>query len=80
MSPQKNLTAGYLKQWIFNILRRSIILSIWYTQLANGDTRMTPRAGLQIFMPDFDELPHTKANQSISMECLRIAIQRRLPI
>jgi hypothetical protein len=37
-------------------------------QLVNGYTRMTPQAGLQIFMPDLDELPRNKANQNISIE------------
>jgi hypothetical protein len=46
-------------------------LTHYQEQLVNGYTRMTPQAGLQIFMPDLDELPHTKANQNISMEWLR---------
>jgi hypothetical protein len=29
---------------------------------------MTPQAGLQIFMPDIDKVPKTKANQDISLE------------
>jgi hypothetical protein len=32
---------------------------------------MTPEAGLQIFMPDLDQIPHTKENQTISMEWLK---------
>ena len=40
-------------------------------QLVNGYTRMTPQAGVLIFMPDLDQLPHTKPNQSISMEWLK---------
>ena len=38
----------------------------------NGYTRMTPQAGLQIFMPDLDELRrNVKASQNISMEWLK---------
>jgi hypothetical protein len=40
-------------------------------QLVCGHTRMTPQAGLQIFMPDVDEIPHTKERQKISMEWLK---------
>lgn len=43
-------------------------LAHYQEQLVNGYTRMTPQAGLQIFMPDLDELPQTKANQGIDME------------
>ena len=46
-------------------------LTHYQEQLVNGFTRMTPQAGLLIFMPDLDELPRTKANQSISMEWLK---------
>lgn len=46
-------------------------LAHYQEQLVNGYTRMTPQAGLQIFMPDIDELPKTKANQNISMEWLK---------
>jgi hypothetical protein len=46
-------------------------LAHYQEQLVNGYTRMTPQAGLQIFMPDLDELRHDKANQSISMEWLK---------
>jgi hypothetical protein len=37
----------------------------------NGYTRMTPQAGLQIFMPDLDTIPHDKPNQNINMEWLK---------
>ncbi len=40
-------------------------------QLVNGYTRMTPQAGLQIFMPDLDEIPKNKANQNISIQWLK---------
>jgi hypothetical protein len=46
-------------------------LTHYQEQLVNGYTRMTSQAGLRIFMPDLDELPHTKINQDISMEWLR---------
>ncbi len=46
-------------------------LANYQAQLVNGYTRMTPQAGLQIFMPDVDQLPHTKANQNISIEWLK---------
>jgi hypothetical protein len=43
-------------------------LANYQEQLVNGYTRMTPKAGLQIFMPDFREIPHNKATQNISIE------------
>jgi hypothetical protein len=46
-------------------------LTHYQEQLVNGYTRMTPQAGLQIFMPDLEKIPHTKANQNISMEWLK---------
>ena len=46
-------------------------LAHYQEQLVNGYTRMTPQAGLQIFMPDLDKIPHTKENQTISMEWLK---------
>ena len=46
-------------------------LAHYQEQLVNGYTRMTPRAGLQIFMPDLDTLPHNKTNQNISVEWLK---------
>jgi hypothetical protein len=48
----------------------------YQAQLVNGYTRMTPQAGLEIFMPDLDELPPQHANQSISAEWLK---NRNLP-
>jgi hypothetical protein len=51
-------------------------LAHYQEQLVNGYTRMTPKAGLQIFMPDLDSLPHNKANRNISMEWLK---NRNLP-
>ncbi len=46
-------------------------LSHYQEQLVNGYTRMTPEAGLQIFMPDLDTIPKTKQNQEISLEWLK---------
>jgi len=46
-------------------------LAHYQEQLVNGYTRMTPQAGLQIFMPDLDQLPHTHKSHNISMQWLR---------
>ena len=46
-------------------------LNNYQNQLVNGYTRMTPQAGLQIFMPDLDTLPKGSKNQNISMEWLK---------
>jgi hypothetical protein len=52
-------------------------LNNYQNQLVNGYTRMTPQAGLQIFMPDLDNLPKTaKSSQNISMEWMK---HRNLP-
>jgi len=40
-------------------------------QLVNGYTRMTPQAGMQIFMPDLDDLKTNKAIQEISIEWMK---------
>jgi len=40
-------------------------------QLVNGYVRMTPQAGMQIFMPDLDELKTKKAIQNISIEWMK---------
>ena len=40
-------------------------------QLVYGYTRMTAEAGLLIFMPDVEELPQNRSNQSISLEWLK---------
>lgn len=40
-------------------------------QLVNGYTRLTPQAGLRIFMPDIDRIPRTKANQNIGLEWMK---------
>lgn len=46
-------------------------LAHYQEQLVNGYTRMTPQAGLQIFMPDLDTISHDKPNQNINMEWLK---------
>jgi hypothetical protein len=48
----------------------------YQAQVVNGYTRMTPQAGLEIFMPDLDELSPQHAPQSISKEWLK---NRNLP-
>jgi len=53
-----------------------IDLANYQEQLVNGYTRMTPQAGMQIFMPDLREIAPNKANQNISMEWLK---HRNLP-
>ena len=42
-------------------------LAHYQTQLVNGYTHITPQAGLQIFMPDLDEMPK-KAKKNIGIE------------
>lgn len=51
-------------------------LNNYQNQLVNGYTRMTPEAGVQIFMPDLDKLPKNSGSQNISMEWLK---HRNLP-
>jgi len=51
-------------------------LNNYQNQLVNGYTRMTPEAGLQIFMPDLDRLPKNNGNQNVSLEWLK---HRNLP-
>jgi hypothetical protein len=51
-------------------------LNNYQNQLVNGYTRMTPEAGLQIFMPDLDTLPKDNKTRNISMEWLK---HRNLP-
>jgi hypothetical protein len=43
----------------------------YQAQLVNGYTRMTPQAGLEIFMPDVDEKAPPKTSQSITLEWLK---------
>jgi hypothetical protein len=52
-------------------------LAHYQQQLVNGYTRMTPQAGLQIFMPDLDNIPRNTANQNISVEWMK---NRNAPI
>lgn len=46
-------------------------LNHYQEQLVNGYTRMTPQAGVQIFMPDVGNLPHNKTAQNISIEWMK---------
>jgi hypothetical protein len=48
----------------------------YQAQVVNGYTRMTPQAGLEIFMPDLGQFPQQHAPQSISKEWLK---NRNLP-
>src|ERR1700692_2114777 len=43
----------------------------YQAQLVNGYTRMTPQAGLQIFMPDLDEQAPKKTGQDITLKWLK---------
>lgn len=45
-------------------------------QLVYGYTRMTPQAGLRIYMPDIDRIPRSDAERSISLQWLK---NRNLP-
>ena len=51
----------------------------YQAQLVNGYTRMTPQAGLEIFMPDLDEQTPKKASQGITLEWLKDR-NRSLPL
>jgi hypothetical protein len=53
-------------------------LAHYQEQLVNGYTRMTPQAGLQIFMPDIDEIHHKKESRTPASIGLRIAMSLRL--
>jgi hypothetical protein len=46
-------------------------LTNYQDQLVNGYTRMTPDAGLQIFMPSLEQIPAENKNHNISMEWLK---------
>ena len=46
-------------------------LTNYQDQLVNGYTRMTPEAGLQIFMPSLEQIPADKKNHKISMEWMK---------
>jgi hypothetical protein len=51
----------------------------YQAQLVNGYTRMTPQAGLEIYMPDVDEQAPKNAGQSITLEWLKDR-NRSLPL
>lgn len=40
-------------------------------QMVNGTTRITPQAGLQIFIPDINKLPKTSKNHSVSLQWMK---------
>ncbi len=40
-------------------------------QLVNGQTHITPEAGLQIFIPDISKIPKTQANRNISLQWMK---------
>ncbi len=46
-------------------------LAHYQDQLVNGYTRMTPQAGLQIFMPDLDELKSGKVRGQTNIEWMK---------
>ena len=46
-------------------------LAHYQDQIVNGYTRMTAQAGLEIFMPDVDDLPAKKPGQSVSLQWLK---------
>jgi hypothetical protein len=46
-------------------------LDHYQQQIVSGYSRMTPQAGLQIFMPDIDRIPRNRATQNISLEWAR---------
>ena len=48
----------------------------YQAQLVNGYTRITPKAGLQIFMPDRSQLPPQSATQSVTAQWIK---NRNLP-
>jgi hypothetical protein len=48
----------------------------YQAQLVNGYTRMTPQAGLQIFMPAVSQLPPQSATQSVTAQWIK---NRNLP-
>jgi hypothetical protein len=43
----------------------------YQAQLENGYTRVTPQAGLEIFMPDLDEMTHKKTAGSVTLDWLK---------
>ena len=51
-------------------------LNNYQNQLVNGYTRMTPEAGLQIFMPDLETLPKNSGKRNNGMEWLK---HRKIP-
>jgi hypothetical protein len=46
-------------------------LAHYQKQLVYGYTRMTPQAGLQIFMPDLSNIPQNQATENISIQWMK---------
>jgi hypothetical protein len=46
-------------------------LSHYQEQLVNGRIRMTPQAGVRIFMPDIEKIPPNAANRAISLQWMK---------
>lgn len=46
-------------------------LTHYQKQLVNGYTRITPQAGLQIFMPDLSTIPQNNTTQNIDIEWMK---------
>jgi hypothetical protein len=49
----------------------TINLAHFPEQLVNGYARLTPLAGLQIFLPDIGKIPNTQANQQIDIQWVK---------
>ena len=73
------LEFGKLTMNYVDIVMIDISQDEWFTfdlnryqeQMVNGYTRMTPRAGLQIFMPDIEKIPRNKVNSDISVQWMK---------
>jgi hypothetical protein len=46
-------------------------LNNYQAQLVNGFTRMTPTAGLQIFMPELSQIPDKRKVQDINIQWMK---------
>ncbi len=79
-----NLDFGKLTMHQVDLIMVDVSSDAWFdldlanyaAQLVNGYTRMTPQAGLQIFMPDLGTIVQNQNPQKISMEWLK---NRNLP-
>ena len=70
VKPDSTVIIGDSRGWF------DLDLNNYQNQLVYGYTRMTPQAGLLIFMPDLDTLLLSKGKQNISMEWMK---HRNLP-